>query len=103
VGTLASIRAFLERRALSVCLVSWVVVVGGLTSILGSGLGSAQYGDWVLGWAAVQALGIYGACWVILVGACTRGYPSARCQLCCVILVLGPVLVLALLSQGRVW
>jgi hypothetical protein len=106
VGTLASIRAFLERRSLAVCLASLAAVLGEFALLLMDGSPPALHMRWLLAYAAIQGLAIYGSCWVILVGACARGYSSSRCQICCVILLLGGLLVLfgasALLGKSGV-
>ena len=96
-GTLVSIRTFLERRSMTVCLVSLVTVF----SVLGMLYALASRGGWYAveaAYGAVLAWAIYGACWVNLVGACARGYSSSRCQICSVVLLLG-----GLLLAGASW
>ncbi len=106
-GTLASIRAFLESRSLTVCLGSLVLVLTALGSELPFERQPAPRDAWfaaATAHAALLSVVVWVLAWVNLVGACRRGYSPARCQVCCVVLFLegAPLALLAYAFLDRV-
>ena len=103
VGTVASMRTFLERRSLTVCWASLIMGLSAVGFLPAFHQRPALQGAWgfaFAAYAAALALLIWVAAWVNLIRACARGYSSSRCQIGCLVLCLAAVP--ALISAGAV-